>query len=245
MLALTKMSTISSIFLFILYQLKSNMNDYHHLGCTIVVKPAEQTPLTALYLASLLKEAGVPAGVVNVVNGFGIGAGTSITHHPDVAKISFTGSREVRKLRFLCFSCLLEFTSTYLKFVHLLQLLCPMGVLCIVMGKLDFNVRVFQCSWLYIYCDLWLLCHNRSASWFSKRLASTTWNESHWSWAERVLSSLWMTLIVSFVFLEFRQQLWNLLSKLLRTACFSRKKFRVNGLFCSEHSSTSRRSSNL
>lgn len=72
----------------------------HHAGCTVVVKPAEQTPLTALYLASLLKEAGVPAGVVNVVNGFGVGAGTSITHHPDVAKISFTGSREVRKLRF-------------------------------------------------------------------------------------------------------------------------------------------------
>ncbi|KPJ18955.1 Retinal dehydrogenase 1, partial [Papilio machaon] len=67
-------------------------------GCTVVVKPAEQTPLTALVLAALLKEAGVPAGVVNVVNGFGVGAGTTLTHHPDVAKISFTGSLEVGKL---------------------------------------------------------------------------------------------------------------------------------------------------
>ncbi|XP_026321908.1 retinal dehydrogenase 1-like isoform X2 [Hyposmocoma kahamanoa] len=67
-------------------------------GCTVVVKPAEQTPLTALYLASLLKEAGIPAGVVNVVPGFGPGAGSSLTHHSDVAKISFTGSREVGML---------------------------------------------------------------------------------------------------------------------------------------------------
>ncbi|KAI8424184.1 hypothetical protein MSG28_002768 [Choristoneura fumiferana] len=66
-------------------------------GCTVVVKPAEQTPLTSLALAALLKEAGVPAGVVNVVTGFGPGAGTSLTHHPDVAKISFTGSLEVGK----------------------------------------------------------------------------------------------------------------------------------------------------
>ncbi|XP_013165205.1 PREDICTED: retinal dehydrogenase 1-like [Papilio xuthus] len=67
-------------------------------GCTVVVKPAEQTPLTALALAALLQEAGAPAGVVNVVNGFGVGAGTTLTHHPDVAKISFTGSLEVGKL---------------------------------------------------------------------------------------------------------------------------------------------------
>ncbi|KAJ8733364.1 hypothetical protein PYW08_001662 [Mythimna loreyi] len=67
-------------------------------GCTVVVKPAEQTPLTALALAALLVEAGVPKGVVNVVNGFGPGAGSALTHHPDVAKISFTGSVEVGKL---------------------------------------------------------------------------------------------------------------------------------------------------
>ncbi|KAJ8727505.1 hypothetical protein PYW07_001624 [Mythimna separata] len=67
-------------------------------GCTVVVKPAEQTPLTALVLAALLVEAGLPKGVVNIVNGFGPGAGTSLTHHGDVAKISFTGSEEVGKL---------------------------------------------------------------------------------------------------------------------------------------------------
>ncbi|GBP23974.1 Retinal dehydrogenase 1 [Eumeta japonica] len=67
-------------------------------GCTVVVKPAEQTPLTALALAALLAEAGVPRGVVNVVNGYGPTAGAALTHHPHVAKVSFTGSLEVGKL---------------------------------------------------------------------------------------------------------------------------------------------------
>ncbi|CAB3256357.1 unnamed protein product [Arctia plantaginis] len=67
-------------------------------GCTVVVKPAEQTPLTALALAALVAEAGFPKGVVNVVNGYGETAGVALTHHPDVAKISFTGSVEVGKL---------------------------------------------------------------------------------------------------------------------------------------------------
>ncbi|KAG6459614.1 retinal dehydrogenase 1 [Manduca sexta] len=67
-------------------------------GCTVVVKPAEQTPLTALALGALLKEAGVPKGVVNIVTGFGEDAGVALTHHLDVAKISFTGSLEVGKL---------------------------------------------------------------------------------------------------------------------------------------------------
>ncbi|XP_022825199.1 retinal dehydrogenase 1-like [Spodoptera litura] len=67
-------------------------------GCTVVVKPAEQTPLSALALAALLTEAGLPKGVVNIINGFGPGAGTSLTHHRDVAKVSFTGSVEVGKL---------------------------------------------------------------------------------------------------------------------------------------------------
>ncbi|XP_013200197.2 aldehyde dehydrogenase 1A1 [Amyelois transitella] len=67
-------------------------------GCTVVIKPAEQTPLTALALAALLKEAGVPKGVVNVINGYGETAGVALTHHPHVAKISFTGSAEVGKL---------------------------------------------------------------------------------------------------------------------------------------------------
>ncbi|XP_049869942.1 aldehyde dehydrogenase 1A1-like [Pectinophora gossypiella] len=67
-------------------------------GCTVVVKPAEQTPLTALALGALLAEAGVPAGVVNIVPGFGPGAGSSLTHHAKVSKISFTGSMEVGKI---------------------------------------------------------------------------------------------------------------------------------------------------
>ncbi|GBP23966.1 Retinal dehydrogenase 1 [Eumeta japonica] len=66
-------------------------------GCTMVVKPAEQTPLTALALAALLAEAGVPRGVVNVVNGYGPTAGAALTHHPH-AKVSFTGSLEVGKI---------------------------------------------------------------------------------------------------------------------------------------------------
>lgn len=66
-------------------------------GCTLVLKPAEQTPLTALYLAQLVKEAGFPAGVVNVVPGYG-DAGAALVDHPDIDKIAFTGSTEVGKL---------------------------------------------------------------------------------------------------------------------------------------------------
>jgi len=64
-------------------------------GCVMVIKPAEQTPLTALYLASLVKEAGFPPGVINVVPGYGPTAGSAITHHMDIDKISFTGSTVV------------------------------------------------------------------------------------------------------------------------------------------------------
>lgn len=67
-------------------------------GCTIVLKPAEQTPLTALYVASLSKEAGFPSGVLNVITGFGPTAGAAIASHPDIRKIAFTGSTEVGKL---------------------------------------------------------------------------------------------------------------------------------------------------
>ncbi|MCA9876840.1 MAG: aldehyde dehydrogenase family protein, partial [Thermomicrobiales bacterium] len=66
--------------------------------CTIVLKPAEQTPLSALYLGSLLQEAGLPDGVVNIVTGFGETAGAALSAHPDVDKIAFTGSTEVGKL---------------------------------------------------------------------------------------------------------------------------------------------------
>ena len=64
-------------------------------GNTVVLKPAEQTPLTALRLAELCLEAGVPEGVVNVVSGFGPEAGQALAQHPDVDKIAFTGSTEV------------------------------------------------------------------------------------------------------------------------------------------------------
>nr|AYV89215.1 retinal dehydrogenase 1-like isoform X1 [Tetranychus evansi] len=67
-------------------------------GNVIVLKPAEQTPLTALYTCSLIKEAGFPPGVVNVVPGYGPTAGAPLVNHPDVQKIAFTGSTEVGKL---------------------------------------------------------------------------------------------------------------------------------------------------
>jgi aldehyde dehydrogenase (NAD+) len=64
-------------------------------GCTIVLKPAEVTPLTACRLAELIHECGLPPGVVNIVPGKGSVAGQRLVEHPDVAKISFTGSTEV------------------------------------------------------------------------------------------------------------------------------------------------------
>ena len=64
----------------------------------MVLKPAEQTPLTALRLAGLIAEAGVPEGVVNVVTGFGETAGAALAAHPDVDKVAFTGSTEVGRL---------------------------------------------------------------------------------------------------------------------------------------------------
>ncbi|EAZ01530.1 hypothetical protein OsI_23564 [Oryza sativa Indica Group] len=67
-------------------------------GCTVVVKPAEQTPLSALFLAHLSKQAGVPDGVINVVTGFGPTAGAAISSHMDVDVVAFTGSTEVGRL---------------------------------------------------------------------------------------------------------------------------------------------------
>jgi len=64
-------------------------------GCSVVVKPAEQTPLTALKLAELAVEAGLPDGVLNVLPGFGETAGQAIGRHPDIDVVSFTGSTEV------------------------------------------------------------------------------------------------------------------------------------------------------
>ncbi|KHN20693.1 Aldehyde dehydrogenase family 2 member C4, partial [Glycine soja] len=64
-------------------------------GCTMVLKPAEQTPLSALFYAHLAKLAGIPDGVLNVVPGFGATAGAAICSHMDIDKVSFIGSTEV------------------------------------------------------------------------------------------------------------------------------------------------------
>lgn len=67
-------------------------------GCTMVLKPAEQTSLTALRLGDLILESGIPAGVINIITGLGETAGDMLVRHPDVDKIAFTGSTEVGKI---------------------------------------------------------------------------------------------------------------------------------------------------
>src|SRR3979490_1407134 len=67
-------------------------------GCTCVLKPAEQTPLTALELAKHFADCGLPPGVVNIITGFGETAGAPLVQHPDVNKIAFTGSAAVGKI---------------------------------------------------------------------------------------------------------------------------------------------------
>jgi phenylacetaldehyde dehydrogenase len=67
-------------------------------GCTIVLKPAEQTSITALRLADLVAEAGFPAGVINIITGNGHTAGDRMVKHPDVDKVAFTGSTEIGKV---------------------------------------------------------------------------------------------------------------------------------------------------
>ncbi|HAR18824.1 MAG TPA: betaine-aldehyde dehydrogenase, partial [Bradyrhizobium sp.] len=61
-------------------------------GCTVVLKPAEESPLTSLRIGELCMEAGIPPGVVNVVPGYGETAGAALASHPDVDKVAFTGS---------------------------------------------------------------------------------------------------------------------------------------------------------
>jgi aldehyde dehydrogenase (NAD+) len=67
-------------------------------GCTVILKPAELTPLSVLRLCDLIKEAGFPPGVVNVVNGYGTVAGKAIAEHMDINKVSFTGSPAAGRL---------------------------------------------------------------------------------------------------------------------------------------------------
>merc|ERR1719346_870388 len=68
------------------------------MGNTVVMKLAEQTPLTGLHVAELCREAGFPPGVINIVPGYGPTAGAAIANHPDVDKVAFTGSTEVGKI---------------------------------------------------------------------------------------------------------------------------------------------------
>ena len=67
-------------------------------GCTCILKPAEQTPITVLEMANWLSDVGLPPGVVNVVTGFGESCGAPLVQHPDVNKIAFTGSAAVGKI---------------------------------------------------------------------------------------------------------------------------------------------------
>ncbi len=67
-------------------------------GCTIVMKPAEQTPLTCLRMARLAQKAGIPDGVINIVPGYGPTAGAAIAKHPGIDKIAFTGSGETAQI---------------------------------------------------------------------------------------------------------------------------------------------------
>jgi len=67
-------------------------------GCTVVLKVAEETPLSALRLGEILEEAGLPKGVVNIVTGFGPTAGAALAAHPGIDKVAFTGSTEVGRL---------------------------------------------------------------------------------------------------------------------------------------------------
>lgn len=67
-------------------------------GCTMVLKPSEESPLNAMIFAELMDEAGFPAGVFNLVNGDGVGVGTALTGHPDVDMVSFTGSSRAGRL---------------------------------------------------------------------------------------------------------------------------------------------------
>src|SRR6185312_10754820 len=72
-------------------------------GNTVVVKPSEVTPLTSVRAAQIATEAGLPAGVLNVVTGDGVNAGTALVSHPRVQRVSFTGSPEVgRKIGEIC-----------------------------------------------------------------------------------------------------------------------------------------------
>jgi len=92
-------------------------------GNVCVLKPSEYTPLTACYIAQLIKEAGFPPGVVNIVNGYGQIAGAAIAEHMDIDKVAFTGSTLVGRsimqasartnLKKVCHNCFLAYLSSH------------------------------------------------------------------------------------------------------------------------------------
>lgn len=86
-------------YVYLSWRFSSSSDSFLDTGNTVIVKPAEQTPLTALYCAQLVKEAGFPPGVINIVPGFGK-AGEAIVKNFDVDKVAFTGSTEVRSHNF-------------------------------------------------------------------------------------------------------------------------------------------------
>ena len=83
----------------ILYVLCYKIDIFLVAGNVVILKPAEQTPLTALYIAHLAKEAGFPPGVINIVPGFGQ-AGAALVKHNEVDKVAFTGSTEASQRKF-------------------------------------------------------------------------------------------------------------------------------------------------
>ncbi|KAI0524040.1 hypothetical protein KFK09_003404 [Dendrobium nobile] len=117
-------------------------------GCTMIFKPAEQSPLSILYLAYLAKEAGIPDGVINVITGYGPTAGAAISSHMDVDAVSFTGSTEVGKL------VMGAAAASNLKTVSLeLGGKCPL----VIFNDVDINMAV-QTAWQAVFFNKGEVC---------------------------------------------------------------------------------------
>jgi aldehyde dehydrogenase (NAD+) len=121
-------------------------------GCSSVVKPAEETPLSALLLEKIIAEAGVPDGVVNLLVGYGHTAGAALTAHPDVEKIAFTGSTEVGKL-------IVEAAADNLKKV-MLELGGKSPVL--IFDDADLNIAIMMASMgIFVHSGQGCVCGSR------------------------------------------------------------------------------------
>ena len=120
-------------------------------GCTVVLKPAEQTPLSALRLTEIIHDAGIlPDGVLNLVTGFGEDAGAPLAEHPMVDKVAFTGSTEVGKIITKAASGNLKKVSLelggksptiiFLMLISMLQLLVQLLLFSLIMGNVVVQV---------------------------------------------------------------------------------------------------------